>query len=109
MLSVLQDYSAETSKYQINVVKTLKITEYDGDNTKTVFSLINGVISCLVNLLDSNFQSTLPEKFANFLLDVFKTTSVIKFNALFVHYSVVTRVTEFQTNTSNNPHIIEIL
>ena len=76
MLSVLQDNSAENTKYLFNVVKNLKITKCDGENVETVASLIHGVVSCLSNLVYSNGQSELLDDFDDYLLDIFNTTSI---------------------------------
>ena len=109
MLGVLQENSAENGKYLFNVVKTLKITEYVSNNAKSVVSLIHGVVVCLRNMVYARGQSALLDYFYDYLLSLFNTTSVNEFNALFEHYSIATRLTEFQTKMSNKPHIREVL
>ena len=56
MLDVLQENSGETAKYLFNVINNNKITEYYGNNTNTVVSLIRGVFSHPSNLVDANGQ-----------------------------------------------------
>ena len=63
MLDSLQDNSAETDKYLVNVVNTLKITECDGKNVETCVSLICVVFSRLSNLVDASGQSTFLDDF----------------------------------------------
>ena len=55
--------SAETAKNLVNVINTLKITEYDGKNFETVVSLIRVFVSCLSNLVDASSKILLPETF----------------------------------------------
>ena len=109
MLYALQENSAETSKYLVNVIKNLKITDYYDNNVEIIITLIYGVVSCLRNLVYANSKSASPDDFADYLLDVFKTTSVSKLNALFLHYSIAIRLTKFQTKKSNKPRISDIL
>ena len=109
ILYVFQDNSDETVEYLVNIVKTLKITEYNGENVNTVVSIIYIFVSCLSNLSYESVQRTSPIFFSDYLLEVFNTTSVTKFNALFAHYSIAKRLTKFQTNTYNKPWISNIL
>ena len=92
-----------------NATKTLKITEYDGNNAKTVVSLIRGVVSSLINLVNASGQSALPYGFDNYLLDGFKITSVNNFNTRFEHYSITTSLNKSQTKMYNKLHISDIL
>ena len=109
MLDVLHDNSTKTAKYLVNVIKNLIIPEYNGNNANTVVSIIHTMIGGLINLVDTSSQSVFTGDFAKYILDIFNTTSVTKFNALFVHYSIATRLTEFHTKMSNKPRISEIL
>ena len=84
-MDVLKNNSTENTKYLFNTVKTLKIAEYIDNNVDTFASFVFGVVSWLINLVYSNGKCALPEKFVNYLLGLFKTTSVTKFNALFAH------------------------
>ena len=85
MLDVLQYNSDETTQCLVNVVKVLKNTESNGGNFDTVASLINRLVGRPHNLLDANGKILLPDYSADYLLGLFKTTSVTKFNAPFAH------------------------
>ena len=76
MVGVTQDSSAENFKYMVNVVKTLKITEYDGKNVKTVVGIIQGVVGHIRNMIDAIGQIALPKYISGYLLDIYNTTSV---------------------------------
>ena len=109
MLDAIQDNSAETDNYLVNTVKTLKVPEYEGKNFETFVSLVHWVASILSNLVYTSGQITLPDNFDSYLLEVFNTTSVTKFNMLFSHYRISMRLTELHTKTSKKPCISEIL
>ena len=60
ILYVFQDNSDETVEYLVNIFKTLKITEYNGENVNTVVSIIYIFVSCLSNLSYESVQRTSP-------------------------------------------------
>jgi hypothetical protein len=76
LMDLLQNNSAEAAEYLVNVVKHLKISNFDGENILNVVSLIRGAVKCLTSLKDATGQSALPKDLANHLLDVFQTSSV---------------------------------
>jgi hypothetical protein len=73
LMDLLQNNSAEAAEYLVNVVKNLKISNFDGENVLKVVSLIRGAVKRLTNLKDARGQSALPTDLADHLLDVFQT------------------------------------
>lgn len=109
VMDTLQNNTADAAMCLINVVKNLKITDYDGKDVTKVVSLMRSMVCCLSNLTDENGKSALPEDFADTLLDVFKTSSVDEFTQLFTHYANMTKIADFQSGTKSKCPSIETL
>jgi hypothetical protein len=100
MLDLLQNNSDDTATYLINVIKNLKITDFDGEDINKVVSLIRGAVSRLGNLKMKSGLRALPEDFAEILLKVFKTSSVPEFNKLFEHFTIQTQLASFNPSSA---------
>jgi hypothetical protein len=109
LMDLLQNNSAEAAEYLINVVKNLKISNFDGENILKVVSLIRGAVKRLTNLKDATGQSALPKDMANHLLDVVQTSLVDDFNSLFKHFRLQSQIATFRQKLSKTPTIEEIL
>jgi hypothetical protein len=111
LMDLLQNKSAEAAEYLVNVVKNLKISNFDGENVLKVVSLIRGAVKRLTNLKDARGQSALPTDLADHLLDVFQTSSVDDFNSLFKHFRLQSKIATFRLKSggSSGPTIDEIL
>jgi hypothetical protein len=110
LMDLLQNNSAEAAEYLVNVVKHLKISNFDGENILKVVSLIRGAVKRLTNLKDATGQSALPKDLANHLLDVFQTLSVNDFNSLFKHFRLQSQIATFHSKSAaGTPTIDEIL
>jgi hypothetical protein len=111
LMDLLQNNSAEAAEYLVNVVKNLKISNFDGENVLKVVSLIRGAVKRLTNLKDARGQSALPTDLADHLLDVFQTSSVEDFNSLFKHFRLQSKIATFRakSGSSSTPTIDEIL
>jgi hypothetical protein len=111
LMDLLQNNSAEAAEYLVNVVKNLKISNFDGENILKVVSLIRGAVKRLTNLKDATGQSALPKDLADHLLDVFQTSSVEDFNSLFKHFRLQSKIATFRSKSASGgtPTIDEIL
>jgi hypothetical protein len=110
LMDLLQNNSAEAAEYLVNVVKHLKISNFDGENILKVVSLIRGAVKRLTNLKDATGQSALPKDLATHLLDVFQTSSVDDFNSLFKHFRLQSQIATFRSKSgAGTPTIDEIL
>jgi hypothetical protein len=111
LMDLLQNNSAEAADYLVNVVKNLKISNFDGENVLKVVSLIRGAVKRLTNLKDARGQSALPTDLADHLLDVFQTSLVDDFNSLFKHFCLQSKIATFRLKSggSSGPTIDEIL
>ena len=103
MIDILQNNSEEAMAYLINKVKGLKLTNFDGEDVTKVVSLMRGAMSRLGNINTKSGKSTLPDDFAETLLEVFKTSSVAEFNALSMHFSIQTQLANFLNSSANRP------
>jgi hypothetical protein len=109
LMDLLQNNSTEAAEYLVNVVKNLKITNFDGENILKVVSLIRGAVKRLTNLKDATGQTALPKDLPNHLLDVFQTLSVEDFNSLFKHFHLQSQIATFRQKKASTPTINEIL
>jgi uncharacterized protein YaaW (UPF0174 family) len=109
MMDKLQNNSEDAATYLISVVKSLKITDYDGENVDNVVSLVRGTHKRLLNLKSRTQKSLLPDDFAETLLQVFQTSSVPEFNTLFAHEKTQLELTELRTGEKKYPAISDIL
>jgi hypothetical protein len=69
------------------MVKSLKLTNFDGENVEKVVSLIRGAVNCLENLKTRTGKGALPSDMPEHLIKVFQTSSVVAFNQLFEHFN----------------------
>jgi hypothetical protein len=109
LMDLLQNNSTEAAEYLVNVVKNLKITNFDGENILKVVSLIRGAVKRLTNLKDATGQNALPKDLPNHLLDVFQTSSVDDFNSLFKHFRLQSQIATFRQKKASTPTVDEIL
>jgi hypothetical protein len=109
MMDKLQNNSEDAATHLILVVKSLKITDYDGENVDNVVSLVRGAHKRLLNLKSRTQKSLLPDDFAETLLQVFQTSSVPEFNTLFAHEKTQLELTELRTGEKKYPEISDIL
>jgi hypothetical protein len=102
LMDLLQNNLAEAADYLVNVVKNLKISNFDGENVLKVVSLIRGAVKRLTNLKDARGQSALPTDLADHLLDVFQTSSVDDFNSLFKHFRLQSKIASFRLKSGGS-------
>ncbi len=81
MMKRLQVDTDAAVEYLRNSVKTMKVTNFDGEDVSRVVSLIRGVWKRLKGV----GESKVPSDFSKQILAVFQTSTVPEFNALFEH------------------------
>jgi hypothetical protein len=88
MIDQLQVSTEAATRYFLNLLRDLKVSAFDGENIDQVVSMVRAAVQRLKNLKDPRtLKNAIPENLQQTLLDIFQTTSVAKFNALFAHMS----------------------
>lgn len=80
MLKKLQSDTDAAVQYLKNSVKTMRITNYDGEDVSRVVSLIRGATKRLKNV-----GRALPDEYPKWILDVMQTSTESEFNEAFAH------------------------
>ena len=88
MMKRLQVDTDTAVEYLRNSIKTMKVTNFDGEDVSRVVSLIRGVWKRLKGV----GENKVPTDFAKQILAVFQTSTVPEFNSLFEHYSTSVEV-----------------
>jgi hypothetical protein len=69
------------------MVKSLKLTNFDGENVEKVVSLICGAVNRLENLKTRTGKGSIPSDMPEHLIKVIQTSLVVAFNRLFERFN----------------------
>ncbi len=98
MMKKLQVDTDAAVEYLRNSIKTMKITNFDGEDVSRVVSLIRGAWKQLKGV----GESKVPTNFSKQITSVLQTSTVPEFNAIFKHLTNMVEIKSFLEPGSNH-------